>query len=201
MGVRIPPEVIFHFLYYFLFAACKRGSSEYKSGIHQNDDEPINSCQTVSSCGTNFECTSVGSMQLCCPTISHICSKFGGRHNDAPRSTNYDAGVSVKKSYHENYLSVHRYYYDAEQGRCMPFTYHGALGNFNNFKSTTECEMFCAKLQCNFGSPLKIGPNNQRCSSNVDCPSTHECQSDHNVCCPRPRKYKLKFLVTKCQKM
>src|SRR4051794_8212911 len=47
--------------------------------------------------------------------------------------------------------------------------------------------MFCAKLQCTYGTPLKIGANNQRCSSNLDCPSTHECQTDHNVCCPRPQ--------------
>uniref|UniRef100_A0A183G5F5 BPTI/Kunitz inhibitor domain-containing protein n=1 Tax=Heligmosomoides polygyrus TaxID=6339 RepID=A0A183G5F5_HELPZ len=71
-----------------------------------------------------------------------------------------------------------RYYYDAEQGRCMAFTYNGALGNYNNFKSSADCELFCAKLQS----------ANQRCSTNADCPSTHECQSDHNVCCPRPRK-------------
>lgn len=36
-------------------------------------------------------------------------------------------------------------------GRCMSFTYNGAMGNFNNFKTSSECEMFCAKLQCTFG--------------------------------------------------
>lgn len=144
-------------------------------------------------------------MQLCCPTISFICSNYGGRNHNSSRLTNYDIGAVVKKTYHENYPSTHRYYYDAEQGRCMPFNYLGALGNYNNFKSTSECEMFCAKLQCSYGSPLKIGPNNQRCANNVDCPSTHECQADHNVCCPRPRKlifnlllYKKKILEAIC---
>ncbi|KAK6055202.1 Kunitz/Bovine pancreatic trypsin inhibitor domain protein [Cooperia oncophora] len=84
------------------------------------------------------------------------------------------------------------YYYDAEQGRCIAFTYNGALGNYNNFKSSADCELFCAKLQCKYGTPLKIGATNQRCSTNADCPSTHECQSDHNVCCPRPREFPLR---------
>lgn len=126
--------------------------------------------------------------QMCCPTVSHICSIAGGRLHDTQRSTSYDAGVLIKRTYTQAYATSHRYYYDAEQGRCISFTYNGALGNFNNFKSATECEMFCAKLQCNYGTPLKIGPNNQRCSTNTDCPSTHQCQTDHNVCCPRPRK-------------
>lgn len=187
---HIVVTVIFNFflLIFFIIIACKRGSPEYKSKPHQNDDELINNCQTANVCGNNFECALVGSAQLCCPTISHICSNHGGRYYPLPRLTNYDPGVVVKKTYHQNYPSTYRYYYDVEQGRCMPFTYLGAFGNFNNFKTTSECEMFCAKLQCNYGSPLKIGSNNQRCNSNVDCPSTHECQSDHNVCCPRPRK-------------
>lgn len=66
----------------------------------------------------------------------------------------------------------------------MSFTYNGAMGNFNNFKTSSECEMFCAKLQCTFGgefvavllstlitiyltgTPLKVGASNQRCTSN-----------------------------------
>uniref|UniRef100_A0AC34QTC2 BPTI/Kunitz inhibitor domain-containing protein n=1 Tax=Panagrolaimus sp. JU765 TaxID=591449 RepID=A0AC34QTC2_9BILA len=166
---------------------CKRGSPQYISGSQMNEDEPVNNCQTASSCANNFECTSVGSMQLCCPTVSSICSNAGGRPNDLLRSTNFDAGQPMKRTYSLTYSTSSRYYYDAEQGRCIAFTYHGALGNYNNFKSSAECELFCAKLQCNYGTPLKIGSNNQRCSSNSDCPSTHECQSDHNVCCPRPQ--------------
>jgi len=104
-----------------------------------------------------------------------------------PRLTGFDPGVLVKRTYTTNYATSHRYFYDAEQGRCSAFTFNGAMGNFNNFKSSAECEMFCAKLQCTYGTPLKIGPNNQRCSTNIECPTTHECQTDHNVCCPRPQ--------------
>ncbi|KAI6235899.1 hypothetical protein M3Y95_00100300 [Aphelenchoides besseyi] len=164
---------------------CKRGSPQYRSGSQQNEDEPVSNCQTASSCANNFECTSVGSMQLCCPTVSSICSNSGGRPSDLQRSTNFDPGVSIKRTYTMTYSTSSRYYYDAEQGRCIAFTYNGALGSFNNFKSAAECELFCAKLQCTYGTPLKIGSNNQRCQTNTDCPSTHECETDHNVCCPR----------------
>uniref|UniRef100_A0A914C9V7 BPTI/Kunitz inhibitor domain-containing protein n=1 Tax=Acrobeloides nanus TaxID=290746 RepID=A0A914C9V7_9BILA len=166
---------------------CKRGSPQYISGAQMNEDEPVNNCQTASSCANHYECTSVGSMQLCCPTVASVCSNAGGRPNDLLRNTNFDPGQPMKRTYSLTYSTSSRYYYDAEQGRCIAFTYNGALGNFNNFKSAAECELFCAKLQCNYGTPLKIGSNNQRCSSNADCPSTHECQSDHNVCCPRPQ--------------
>lgn len=116
-----------------------------------HEDEPINSCQTTSACGVNYECTSIGSMQLCCPTLSYICSSLGGRIQDLNRNTGFDSGVMVKKTFSQNYAISHRYYYDTEQGRCIAFTYNGAMGNFNNFKSSADCEMFCAKLQCNYG--------------------------------------------------
>ncbi|CAJ0941855.1 unnamed protein product, partial [Mesorhabditis belari] len=166
---------------------CKRGSPQYLTGQTQNEDEPVNNCQSASTCTSNFECNSVGSMQLCCPTVASICSNSGGRPADLLRSTNFDPGFTMKRSFSLTYATSSRYYYDAEQGRCIAFTYNGAHGNYNNFKSAAECELFCAKLQCTYGTPLKIGAANQRCSTNADCPSTHECQADHNVCCPRPQ--------------
>lgn len=166
---------------------CKRGSPQYLTGSSQNEDEPVNNCQTASSCTSNFECTSIGSMQLCCPTVASVCSNAGGRPVDLLRSTNFDPGMTMKRTFAMTFSTSSRYYYDAEQGRCIAFTYNGALGNYNNFKSSADCELFCAKLQCKYGTPLKIGASNQRCSSNAECPSTHECQSDHNVCCPRPQ--------------
>uniref|UniRef100_A0A1I7XAX5 Kunitz/Bovine pancreatic trypsin inhibitor domain protein n=1 Tax=Heterorhabditis bacteriophora TaxID=37862 RepID=A0A1I7XAX5_HETBA len=166
---------------------CKRGSPQYLAGSNQNEDEPVNNCQTASSCTSNFECTSIGSMQLCCPTVASVCSNSGGRPVDLLRTSNFDPGFSIKRSFSMTYSTSSRYYYDPEQGRCIAFTYNGGLGNYNNFKSSADCELFCAKLQCKYGTPLKIGAANQRCSTNADCPSTHECQSDHNVCCPRPQ--------------
>ena len=117
-----------------LIVACKRGSPQYISGSQMNEDEPVSNCQTASSCANNFECTSVGSMQLCCPTVSSICSNAGGRPNDLLRSTNFDPGQPMKRTYSLTYSTSSRYYYDSEQGRCIAFTYHGALGNVRNIK-------------------------------------------------------------------
>ncbi|KAK6732185.1 hypothetical protein RB195_016518 [Necator americanus] len=128
---------------------CKRGSPQYVTGGSQNEDEPINNCQTASSCTSNYECTTIG-----------------GRPADIVRNTNFDPGVTMKRSFSLSFSTSSRYYYDAEQGRCIAFTYNGALGNFNNFKSAADCELFCAKLQCKYGTPLKIGAANQRCSTN-----------------------------------
>ncbi|VDK17861.1 unnamed protein product [Anisakis simplex] len=166
---------------------CKRGSPQYTNAMTINDAEPVNTCQSVGTCLQNYECSTVGSMQFCCPNIASICSNAGGRPLEPIRSTHYDPGYSIKRSFGLSYAKSGRYYYDVEQGRCISFTYNGGFGNFNNFKSLSDCELFCAKLQCNYGTPLKIGTANQRCSTNTDCPSTHECQSEHNVCCPRPR--------------
>lgn len=56
-------------------------------------------------------------MQLCCPTVLNICSNAGGRIVvEGIRSTSYDPGVVVKRTYHLNYDTTSRYYYDTEQG-------------------------------------------------------------------------------------
>lgn len=58
---------------YGTLSACKRGSPQYMTGASQNEDEPVNNCQTAASCTSNYECTSIGSMQLCCPTVASVC--------------------------------------------------------------------------------------------------------------------------------
>ncbi|VDL75178.1 unnamed protein product [Nippostrongylus brasiliensis] len=80
-----------------------------------------------------------------------------------------------------------RFFYDPAAGKCSPFTYMGAAGNYNNFLSRIDCELYCARLQCDRGNPLRIGDVTQACQSNNDCPSTHECKADQGVCCPRMR--------------
>ena len=97
-------------------------------------------------------------------------------------------------------FSKFSFYYDPMQGRCQDFVYRGAGGNFNNFLSKHECDMYCARckinlekklpekkclVQCERGSPLRIGEEAQRCQSNAQCPSSHECKADQGVCCPR----------------
>ncbi|VDN44289.1 unnamed protein product, partial [Gongylonema pulchrum] len=114
---------------------CKRGSPQYtESSQLIQDEQPVSNCQTMTSCQSNFECTSIGSAQLCCPTVASICSITGGRALDASsRSTSFDPGYPMKRMFGLNFETSGRYYYHQEQGRCMAFTYNGALGNYNNF--------------------------------------------------------------------
>lgn len=81
----------------FPSSACKRGSPQYSDGSILNEDQPVNNCQTMSSCQSNFECTTIGSAQLCCPTVASICSIAGGRPFDSSRRTNFDPGYPMKR--------------------------------------------------------------------------------------------------------
>uniref|UniRef100_A0A915PL09 BPTI/Kunitz inhibitor domain-containing protein n=1 Tax=Setaria digitata TaxID=48799 RepID=A0A915PL09_9BILA len=162
---------------------CKRGSPEYST----SNEKLISNCQTTASCSSNYHCKTIGWRQFCCPTDRSICSAAGGRLTDTSRHTNFDPGYSMKRTFNLNYERSIRYYYDWEQNRCKAFTYNGAFGNFNNFKTSIECETFCERFQCKYGMPLKIKQINQQCNSNNDCPSTYECQMDYNICCPRPQ--------------
>ncbi|KIH63884.1 Kunitz/Bovine pancreatic trypsin inhibitor domain protein [Ancylostoma duodenale] len=120
-----------------------------------------------------------------------ICSEGGGRSKNPLRNTPYDAGMRFDQLTGEqaNYavgIST-RYYYNPIDGQCHPFTYNGFLGNFNNFHTQSDCQMFCARLQCTHGNPLTTGHGvPQRCQRDIDCPSTHTCAAEHAVCCPTP---------------
>uniref|UniRef100_A0A914UKY9 BPTI/Kunitz inhibitor domain-containing protein n=1 Tax=Plectus sambesii TaxID=2011161 RepID=A0A914UKY9_9BILA len=158
---------------------CKRGSPQYQpSTTSLADEAPIGNCLTSTSCSTNFECTAIGSLQLCCPTIASVCGPLGGRPL-ATAGGDFDSGYPRPGG-----QTTSRYYYDAEHGRCLPFEYAGSLGNYNNFMTKLDCELFCSRLVCDYGSPLRIGEDPQRCQSNNDCPSSHNCETDQNVCCP-----------------
>lgn len=72
-----------------------------------------------------------------------VCSVKGGRPGDLrARSQPYDSGFLSNTGR----ASV-RFYYNTDVGRCLDFTYQGAGGNFNNFLSKTDCELFCAKCK------------------------------------------------------
>ncbi|PAV57799.1 hypothetical protein WR25_05106 [Diploscapter pachys] len=159
---------------------CRRGHPEFAASKFAILDEvPKTNCLvTNSKCDTDHACTLIGSQQTCCPTAAHICSSQGGRFYLNKLPENYDRGILIAGN-----KATTRYYYDAEQGRCVNFLYHG-LGNFNNFLTKQDCESFCSKLVCENGNPLRIGEEWQRCDSNNDCPSSHFCSGSHKVCCP-----------------
>uniref|UniRef100_A0A914C9N7 BPTI/Kunitz inhibitor domain-containing protein n=1 Tax=Acrobeloides nanus TaxID=290746 RepID=A0A914C9N7_9BILA len=159
---------------------CKRGPIQFsESKWSLMDDAPVVNCvHSTGSCAPEYQCTLIGSQQTCCPTVAHICSPYGGRNLAYTPVENYDRGAFIAGG-----RTVTRYYYDADQARCMNFLYDG-LGNYNNFLTKQDCENFCAKLVCEYGNPLRIGEDWQRCETNMDCPSSHQCEPLHKVCCP-----------------
>ncbi|CAD6185822.1 unnamed protein product [Caenorhabditis auriculariae] len=160
---------------------CQRGSPQYSSEAQVHSERPITSCAASVSCGSDFQCTAIGSQHLCCPTPGSVCSARGGRPFDVqPRNSVFHPGFLVNTG-----KESIRFFYDPSAGRCQDFVYKGAGGNYNNFLSKHECEMYCARLQCERGSPLRIGEESQRCQNNAQCPSSHECKADQGVCCPR----------------
>uniref|UniRef100_A0A914UM15 BPTI/Kunitz inhibitor domain-containing protein n=1 Tax=Plectus sambesii TaxID=2011161 RepID=A0A914UM15_9BILA len=176
---------------------CIRGSPEYTTtAATPSAQSPIDGCASSTACSSSYDCTTIGSLQWCCLSTVELCSKEGGRPydaNSASRGTNYDLGVTfftIDASGTNPPMpapSSKRYYYDPTDGQCHDFTYAGLLGNFNNFMSTADCQNFCGRLQCDYGSPLQIGSTPQRCKSNSDCPLSHSCKTDKNVCCPTPQ--------------
>jgi hypothetical protein len=78
-------------------------------------------------------------------TISaNICSFEGGRPSYLRKSTIiYDVGFEVVRRPAVNSTEL-RYYYDEQQGRCLSFLFRGDFGNYNNFLSASDCELFCA---------------------------------------------------------
>ncbi|XGW15900.1 hypothetical protein V3C99_001391 [Haemonchus contortus] len=162
---------------------CTRGAPEYESRLSFHEETPITGCSQSTTCSNNFECKSVGSSQWCCPSVGSVCGPIGGRPLDTSvysRGSVYHSGVEKQGT-----APSTRFFYDPATGKCSPFTYLGAAGNYNNFLSRIDCELYCARLQCDRGNPLRIGDVTQSCQSNSDCPSSHECRVDQSVCCPR----------------
>lgn len=162
---------------------CTRGAPEYESRASLLEETPITGCSQTTNCANNYECKTVGSSQWCCPSVASVCGPIGGRPLDISaysRGAVHHAGVAKQGT-----APSTRFFYDPSSGKCSPFTYLGAAGNYNNFLSRIDCELYCARLQCDRGNPLRIGDVTQACQSNSDCPSSHECKVDQAVCCPR----------------
>ncbi|EYB98142.1 hypothetical protein Y032_0134g1880 [Ancylostoma ceylanicum] len=162
---------------------CTRGAPEYESRSSFLEETPVTGCSQATTCSNNFECKTVGSSQWCCPSVVSVCGPVGGRPQDTSvhsRGTVYHVGAQKQGT-----APSTRFFYDPASGKCSPFTYLGAGGNYNNFLSRIDCELYCARLQCDRGNPLRIGDVTQSCQTNNDCPSSHECKADQAVCCPR----------------
>lgn len=128
-----------------LYLACSRGAPEYVHRSSFLEQTPITGCSQTSSCSHNFECKSVGSTQWCCPSVASVCGPIGGRPLDPSvntRGTVYHTGVEKQGT-----ATSTRFFYDPQSGKCSPFTYLGAGGNYNNFLSRIDCELYCARCE------------------------------------------------------
>ncbi|VDD86305.1 unnamed protein product [Enterobius vermicularis] len=171
--------------------ACPRGNPAYSKGSIANQ-YPIGGCSPASPCEDGFECLDISSNHYCCPTRKSICSESGGRPKDSSVTTPYDPGLRFDHltgdSSHVNVGVSTRYYYNPSNGQCHSFTYNGFLGNFNNFPTLSDCQIFCSRLQCAYGNPLVTGVGMpQKCQRDSDCPVTHQCSVERGVCCPTPQ--------------
>ena len=149
-------------------------------------------------------------------SLAVVCSMRGGRPMDiTPRNHVYHAGFLVSTG-RESIRSLWKKQYNLFQGFTM--TQQVADVKILSTRvpeetSIISCQRMNVKctvkdvspfrnkknhifwVQCERGSPLRVGENAQRCQTNAQCPSSHECKADHGVCCPRKREYSLVSLT------
>ncbi|KAK6742308.1 hypothetical protein RB195_009896 [Necator americanus] len=76
-----------------------------------------------------------------------------------------------------------RWYWDRIRSDCLPFTFFGQGGNFNNFQTKEHCNDFCSVDLCPVGSPLHgVSGSPTSCTSSLECPVPYSCQRGR--CCP-----------------
>ncbi|EGT50209.1 hypothetical protein CAEBREN_03914 [Caenorhabditis brenneri] len=180
---------------------CNRGLPLYRDRTTGVKQEPVYCQGNDNGCNNpNYQCTTMGTLQQCCPTYLFICSRNGGIPSEVYNTAGglpteyFDVGIPDGSG-----NTSPRFYYDSREGRCIQFSYLGQGGNFNNFLSQDHCEKFCSRILCSAGEPLKdsSGERNMECSPTGSgansCPSTHSCESTSGsttfggVCCPRPQ--------------
>uniref|UniRef100_A0A7E4ZQJ5 Kunitz/Bovine pancreatic trypsin inhibitor domain protein n=1 Tax=Panagrellus redivivus TaxID=6233 RepID=A0A7E4ZQJ5_PANRE len=84
---------------------------------------PLQTCNAETACPEGYTCSDSA---VCCPTKETVCS------------SDYDSGHEVSAFDH-----VGRYAFTASINSCNRFSYFGADGNFNNFKSYCDCMQYC----------------------------------------------------------
>uniref|UniRef100_A0A158R459 BPTI/Kunitz inhibitor domain-containing protein n=1 Tax=Syphacia muris TaxID=451379 RepID=A0A158R459_9BILA len=159
---------------------CNRGSPQYRIEEKLQAERPLTRCSVSSGCANDYQCTSVGSLHLCCPTPGIVCGPLGGRPFDLhPRSLNNTILDFTTTLQLENVQILFIWVLVETTITFCPSM------NAKCFAEDGSCLNQGFSVQCERGSPLKIGEESQRCQNNAGCPSTHECKTDQGVCCPR----------------
>uniref|UniRef100_A0A0N5BLL4 Kunitz/Bovine pancreatic trypsin inhibitor domain protein n=1 Tax=Strongyloides papillosus TaxID=174720 RepID=A0A0N5BLL4_STREA len=129
--------------------------------------------QNINTCPYGYACTNsiLNNNAICCPIKENICNEE----------------VTAGTPCYNLQVSILRFYYDSEDGKCKPFQFFGCNGNNNRFLTINECEDTCVLTfanVCNGMAPL-IAPNHElaTCSDDFPCPDGYTCNSDGN-CCP-----------------
>lgn len=68
---------IYHIRNTSWISACTRGSPQYTLASKINSERPLTGCSTSSGCANEYQCTNIGSQNLCCPTPSSL---FNSKH-------------------------------------------------------------------------------------------------------------------------
>ncbi|WKY10317.1 hypothetical protein Q1695_002565 [Nippostrongylus brasiliensis] len=137
-----------------------------------------------------------GRPQQCIPDNEDSCPLTHWCHPGPDATTTMccpgrvDPCTSIK-SEGDGPLQLTRFYFDASQRQCVPFTFRGIRGNSNNFLTKENCEARCPVRvnPCPLTlSSLKLSVALTTCSSSLQCPDKHWCHigetKDTTVCCP-----------------
>uniref|UniRef100_A0A914CEW4 BPTI/Kunitz inhibitor domain-containing protein n=1 Tax=Acrobeloides nanus TaxID=290746 RepID=A0A914CEW4_9BILA len=98
---------------------CSRGSPQYtvEAVTQVFTERPLTGCTTSITCANDYQCTTIGSQHMCCPTPAVICSHKGGRPQDLhTRSSVFHTGFQVNTG-----KETTRFYYDPSTGKCQDF--------------------------------------------------------------------------------
>uniref|UniRef100_A0A5S6Q926 BPTI/Kunitz inhibitor domain-containing protein n=1 Tax=Trichuris muris TaxID=70415 RepID=A0A5S6Q926_TRIMR len=138
-------------------------------GMPLQEDDRTRNCSAELPCPSGYNClTVVEGDRFCCPNAEMVCN------------LPVDPGLQCSGS-----LAVENFFYDPTTMACRQFFFEGCGGNRNRFHTSESCLSFCQPMACSHGRPLTISGQVRRCSSSSDCPHTHNCSAETQVCCPR----------------
>uniref|UniRef100_A0A914C1E4 Uncharacterized protein n=1 Tax=Acrobeloides nanus TaxID=290746 RepID=A0A914C1E4_9BILA len=151
-----------------LVSQCPQGIG-YRTGASNAVCSPL----SPTTCPPQYSCMQplYGVNHICCSNEELSCKE----------------SVSAGTACFGTFLTMQRFHYNTETGKCEAFQFYGCHGSANNYLTKQECEATCQlnlKHVCNGAAPL-TDPNGhiQRCGDNTPCPSGYTC-NDKGYCCP-----------------
>ncbi|CEF60370.1 Proteinase inhibitor I2, Kunitz metazoa domain and EB domain and Cysteine-rich repeat and Lustrin, cysteine-rich repeated domain-containing protein [Strongyloides ratti] len=163
--------------------SCPRGFEEITS------DGMPKLCNSNSECSPKYSChkNEINDYGICCPSISYICSAYGGREYNNIREKIDEFDVGGIPTYESNtFYPAFRYYYSPTEKRCKSFLYQGEGGNLNQFMTLDHCQHFCSPLICDGDYALTQNSKIVTCSIENNCKHGYTCKN--KICCPSKKR-------------